>query len=139
MFQTIVAESSQNAASAAEDKTYIDLSLFWEILESCFTSEQSAATEHYFGPSLLSNNTNHSSTDVVSGRLLPPPTRLDRNASTTSTPTLSSTIPQEQFQPNTVGFPSVDDQLQVLAQSYFAQGQDFVNLDDWWYPEQMIT
>lgn len=27
----------------------------------------------------------------------------------------------------------LDDQFSVLAQSYFAQGRDFSNVDDWWY------
>jgi hypothetical protein len=30
----------------------------------------------------------------------------------------------------------LDDEFSVLAQSYFAQGQDFVNLDDWWITDQ---
>jgi hypothetical protein len=139
MFQSIVAESSQSTASVADDKTYIDLSLFWEILESCFTSDQSAAAEGYFGPSLLSKHAHRTSTNLVSGRLLPRPTRLDPDTSTTSTPAMPSTVPQDQLQSDPTNFASIDDQLQVLAQSYFAQGQDFVNLDDWWYPEPTIT
>lgn len=139
MFQRIVAESSQNAASAADGKTYIDLSLFWEILEACFTSEQSAAAEGYFGRSLLYRQNNPGSSDVVNGRLLPAPTRLDRNASMTSTPLVSSAFNQSHVTASAGAFPSVDDQLQVLAQSYFAQGQDFVNLDDWWYPEPVLN
>ena len=138
-FQRIVADSSQNAASTIEGKTYIDLSVFWEILESCFTSEQSALSEGYFDRSLTTYRTGVSSTDVVSGRLLPAPTRLDRNASTTSTPVVSATISQDQIPSALPGLPSTDDQFQVLAQSYFAQGADFVNLDDWWYPEQVLS
>lgn len=131
-----MAQSSQKAAAAGDGKTYIDLSLFWEILESCFTSELSAASENFFGSTLHSLPSNATSANVVNGRLLPPPTRLDRQPSTTATPILMNG--DAQYQSGTRVFPPVNDQLQVLAQSYFAQGDNFVNFDDWWYPDQNV-
>lgn len=96
----------------------------------------------YFGASILSHRAAHAA-DVVNERLLPPPTRLEmgsgRSISAANTPSqraLLSVADPPQYQAQS--FPVVDDQFSVLAQSYFAQGQDFVNLDDWWYPEQAM-
>jgi hypothetical protein len=134
-------EASRSAA-APDGKTHIDLRLFWDIIESCFTTElPTEPSDSYFGTSLLSHRTTNSA-DVVNGRLLPPPTRLDvgphRSGSAANTPSLARGPAgvagdiglHNHMQPPLM---PVDDEFTVLAQSYFAQGQDFVNVDDWWY------
>lgn len=62
---------------------------------------------------------------------------------TGQTPDMTSAVegipynPQLQF-PAAGGLP--EDGLSILAQSYFAQGQDFVGtLDDWWFSGAAVT
>ena len=136
-FQKLV-EASRNAATP-DGRSHIDLRLFWDIIEACFTTELPTGPEAYFGASLLSYRTTNSA-DVVNGRLLPPPTRLDgRGGSAANTPshrTRASFPDQAQMLQAQQAFQPLDDEFRVLAQSYFAQGQDFVNLDDWWITDQ---
>lgn len=83
-------------------------------MESSFANEL-PRTDSYFGSSLTSHRPASTSAEIVQSQLLPEPTRLGQ-------------VIQEQ-----ANGPSFDNQLAILAQSYFAQGQDFVgNMDDWW-------
>jgi hypothetical protein len=137
-FQQLVSASSQPNATATNGNRYIDLRLFWDIIESCFASELPMGSENYFGSSLLSYRTLHNAAEVVNGRLLPSPTRIERGHSAANTPV--QPLPFGTNVRPAGAIPGVllpaDDQ--VLAQSYFAQGQDFVNLDDWWYTGQPV-
>lgn len=109
--------------------------MFWEILDSAAISEKADTKGLVFGRSLRANARPSMVAEELNARLLPEPARVMAAGSpvggliTQQTPNATSnaifTTENQPFYFN--------DDFNVLAQSYFAQGQDFVgNMDDWW-------
>jgi hypothetical protein len=124
-----------------DSRVFIDLDLFWEIIEASAVGELPQTGDAYFGPSLTSYRQPHHSEEVLRTRLLPEPTRLGSDAnripgSAGATPCLQLTNLGPDPQYNGTGYlPSMTNEASILAQNYFALGEDLVgNLDDWWYP-----
>ncbi|EEA23112.1 C6 transcription factor, putative [Talaromyces marneffei ATCC 18224] len=118
-----------------QDKSLvIDLSRFWEILDysSGFSDERSSL----FGSTLFSESGNKAH-EVSSTTPLPEPTRIRVSRRTSQVPGDTQLAPQEPDQ----GFDSnmlltqtdiYGDQYSMLAENFFAQGQDFLrNTEDW--------
>lgn len=122
----------------------IDLGQFWEILEYSSSSEIPALARRLFGPSLYSASipTTH---EISHASSLPEPTRVDRqdfegsgpNSVNTSVVNLGNgTTDQEQEQEQEFVQPPFhysDDELAVLAESFFHQrGDGMGHMEDWW-------
>ncbi|KIX04972.1 uncharacterized protein Z518_05844 [Rhinocladiella mackenziei CBS 650.93] len=146
-FENVVSTSFYNAAArnTPDSHVFIDLSLFWDIIESSFVSELPKAADSYFGPSLTLHRQASYSAEVLRSRLLPEPTRLNHEGVTRMLEdheAVSSThVPnpaQNSADISATEFaPPPDDEVAILAQNYFAQGQDFVgSMDDWWFSGQ---
>ncbi|KAF2138878.1 uncharacterized protein K452DRAFT_85780 [Aplosporella prunicola CBS 121167] len=141
-FEETVAASHRDSAATPNSNTpqqsvFIDLTLFWEILESVLTSESADASGSLFGSSLWPHRRAYvaGASEVVSTRLLPDPTPVgdgvainrSKRRDVTADPFASAEL-LGQF-----GLAGDDQEMAVLAQSYFAQGQDFVRgIDDLW-------
>ena len=144
-FEQEVSTSFHNSAAAGTPNSsiFIDLNLFWDIIESSFVSELPRAADSYFGTSLILHRHQAESSEVLRSRLLPEPMRLNQETVTPATvytgqtPVTSRAMENNPFD-SQLQFPAAgglpEDGLSILAQSYFAQGQDFVGtLDDWWF------
>lgn len=121
--------------SRTQDKSLvIDLSRFWEILDysSGFSDERSSL----FGSTLFSESRNKAH-EVSSTTPLPEPTRIRVSRRTSQIPGSSAAIPQEidhtvdsRMLPTQMDI--YGDQYSMLAENFFAQGQDFLrNTEDW--------
>jgi hypothetical protein len=124
-------------------RVFIDLDLFWEIIESSFVTELPRATKPYFGASLSSYRQPIRSEEVLRPRLLPEPTRIGsdvsrRNDNTDPAPAMQlPTFATGHPNPTADLLPPENGETSILAQNYFALGEDLVgNLDDWWLPRQ---
>ena len=106
----------------------IDLGQFWEILEYS-SSETPGSSTSLFGAS-LQHNVRSSTTEMAHTSSLPQPTRVDAQDFAGSTPVASgSQRLDEQFaQP----FLYSDDELAVLAESFFQQRPEMEGMNDWW-------
>ncbi|KIV88604.1 hypothetical protein PV10_08271 [Exophiala mesophila] len=144
-FEQEVSTSFHNSAAAGTPNSsiFIDLKLFWDIIESSFVSELPRAADSYFGTSLILHRHQAESSEVLRSHLLPEPMRLNHETVTPATvytgqtPVMSRAMENNPFD-SQLQFPAAgglpEDGLSILAQSYFAQGQDFVGtLDDWWF------
>ncbi|OAP54272.1 hypothetical protein AYL99_11373 [Fonsecaea erecta] len=141
-FEKVVSNSFHDSAShrPPDSRIFIDLGLFWEIIESSFVSELPTNADGYFGASLTSHRQLSSSGEVLRSRLLPKPTRL--NHGTTSrvegSESAAALLPLDstrESENQNVDF--INEGVSILAQSYFAQGQDLAgSLDDWWLSGQ---
>jgi hypothetical protein len=135
-----VSESFRDSGSGhvptANGTGSIDLALFWDIIEASFSSER--PVEPYFGSSLLSHRQDDVG-DRLGTRLLPEPTHIDSVVAQQSDRTLpsSSVQPGNGQGPSSIfshELPMLENETSILAQSYFAQGEDFVGgMDDWWF------
>ena len=128
-----------------ESRVFIDLNLFWEIIESSLVTELPQTAKSYFGASLASYRQPVHSEEVLRTRLLPEPTRIGSDASRRidDAGSASTSQPQTLVSDPANGaadlLPPVDGDASILAQNYFALGDDLVgNLDDWWFPRQPI-
>ncbi|KAH0843247.1 C6 transcription factor [Fonsecaea pedrosoi] len=134
-FEKVVSDSFHDSASqrSPDTRIFIDLSLFWEIIESSFVGELPKDADVYFGASLTSHRQSSSSGEVLRSHLLPKPTRLNHH-STTSAGLATALPPRDTIRDSegrNVDF--MNEGVSILAQSYFAQGQDLAgSLDDWW-------
>ncbi|EXJ71327.1 uncharacterized protein A1O5_05133 [Cladophialophora psammophila CBS 110553] len=142
-FEKVVSNSFRDSASQRppNSRISIDLSLFWEIIEASFVSELPQDADGYFGASLTSHRRSSSSGEVLRSRLLPKPTRLNHHSigsrfeDAESTSALLSRDSTENSEVRTADF--MNEEVSILAQSYFAQGQDLAgSLDDWWLSGQ---
>jgi hypothetical protein len=138
-FEQVVSESFRDSSSGhgpTSDVTgSIDLALFWDIIEASFSSER--PVDPYFGSSLLSHHRQEEAGDRLGTRPLPEPTHIETIQQS------DRTLPSSSMQPGIVqGSPSIfshelpilENETSILAQSYFAQGEDFAGgLDDWWF------
>lgn len=135
----VSASYNRSASDQTDHKVYLDLTLFWEILESSLISESSDQNGIQLGTSLKSQTKSSATTDEVDAYLLPEPNRLDTSISTPNTTHENSSsadqVVQNMSHPDLLN--SSHDDFAVLAQSFFAQGQDFVgSMDDWWVLDQ---
>ena len=120
---------------------YLDLDLFWEIIEASEVGELPRAADGYFGTSLTSYRQASQSEEVLRTRLLPEPTRISSDLSRTvddaeavSALRLPALGLDTQYN-GAASLPPIGNEASILAQNYFALGEDLVgNLDDWWYP-----
>ncbi|KIX95239.1 uncharacterized protein Z520_09156 [Fonsecaea multimorphosa CBS 102226] len=143
-FEKVVSTSFHASASQRppDSRIFIDLSLFWEIIESSFVSELPQNAGSYFGASLMSHRQSSSSGEILRSRLLPQPTRLSHHgASPRAAEDAESTAalpPHDSLLETDIR--NVDfrnEGVSIPAQSYFAQGQDLAgSLDDWWLSGQ---
>ena len=143
-FERIVSSSYQESGLQRnpESRVFLDLSLFWEIVEASIIGELPQTTKPYFGTSLTSYRQSHHSEEVLRTRLaLPEPTRitsdvnrLATNGGTAPAPSLPNLGGDLQYSSASY-LPVNGDEASILAQDYFALGEDLVgNLDDWWNP-----
>lgn len=130
------ASYQNSAASSVRDKVYIDLTIFWEILESSLINEERDPRGLKLGSSLTPHYYPLANAEELNAHPLPEPSRLQN----VITPSSLSSIEQRRrtslvgnYAPVMDPMNAINDDFAVLAQSYFAQGQDFVGaLDDWW-------
>ncbi|KAJ9602024.1 hypothetical protein H2200_013384 [Cladophialophora chaetospira] len=144
-FEQVVSASYRDPTSqqALDSRVFIDLNLFWDIIESSFINELPETARPYFGPSLTSHRQTIQSGEVLRTRLLPEPTRIGPDIDHRPNEAASafdllppSSMPNPQNSEVDLLAP-VDGEASILAQNYFALGEDFVgNLDDWWFPRQ---
>ncbi|KIW91129.1 uncharacterized protein Z519_08023 [Cladophialophora bantiana CBS 173.52] len=142
-FEKVVSNSFHDSASQRppNSRISIDLSLFWEIIEASFVSELPKDADGYFGASLTSHRQSSSSGEVLRSRLLPKPTRLNHHNIALRAEDAESTtafLPRDSTQNSEVRTADfINEEVSILAQSYFAQGQDLAgSLDDWWLSGQ---
>ncbi|KIW67627.1 hypothetical protein PV04_06864 [Phialophora macrospora] len=142
-FEQVVSASYRDPTSqqALNSRVFIDLDLFWEIIESSFVTELPQASKSYFGASLASYRPRIRSEEVLRPRLLPEPTRIGsevsrRNDTTDPAPAMQlPSFATGNSNPTVDLLPPENGEASILAQNYFALGEDFVgNLDDWWLP-----
>ena len=146
-FEQAVSASYHDPTSQqnADSRVFIDLNLFWEIIEfSVVKKDQPQAANPYFGASLTSFGSAAHSEEVLRTRPLPRPTRIgsdvphgpeDAGSAIDMLLPVSASNPTDSVADLLSGV----DETSILAQNYFALGQDFVgNLDDWWLPRQQI-
>lgn len=136
------------AIGTPNSNIFIDLNLFWDIIESSFVSELPRAADNYFGTSLTLHRHDSQSAEVLRSRLLPEPMRLSHETFTPTAPSAGQTpyitgpVNGNQYSSqlqSTIAPGLPEDGLSILAQSYFAQGQDFVgSIDDWWFPGPVV-
>lgn len=156
-FESTVSSSYHTSATeppspgAAHPSVYIDLQPFWDILEAVSTNVGDVdPAGSLFGASLWPHRSNAAAAaprpEVVSSRLLPEPTypregegQGHGRSGSVVTPVQvgggRAELVDSEAVPSSMGGLGGDnhDELAVLAQSYFAQGQDFVRgVDDWW-------
>ncbi|KAK6369707.1 hypothetical protein LTS17_009157 [Exophiala oligosperma] len=150
-FERVVSTSFHDSVgrSEADRRVFIDLSLFWDIIESSFTSELPRAADSYFGTSLTVHRQPLNTATFFRSQFLPEPTHINENGMASGgvgEPFAGSSAPQLSPPSNNVvpGI-SVVDQVDpfhegaILAESYFAQGDDFVgSMDDWWFQGRSI-
>ncbi|KIW82602.1 hypothetical protein Z517_05629 [Fonsecaea pedrosoi CBS 271.37] len=134
-FEKVVSDSFHDSASqrSPDTRIFIDLSLFWEIIESSFVGELPKDADVYFGASLTSHRQSSSSGEVLRSHLLPKPTRLNHHSTTSAG--LATALPPRDTVRDSEGrnVDFMSEGVSILAQSYFAQGQDLAgSLDDWW-------
>lgn len=122
--------------SRTQDKSLvIDLSRFWEILD--YSSGFSDNRGSLFGSTLFSESATRAH-EVSSTTPLPEPTRIGVSSRTAhQTPSNAGALRQDPEHGFDTGMLSTQldiygDQYSMLAENFFAQGQDFLrNTEDW--------
>ncbi|KAK6600021.1 hypothetical protein H4I96_07347 [Botrytis cinerea] len=122
----------------------IDLGQFWEILEYSSSSEIPALARRLFGPSLYSASI-PATHEMSHASSLPEPTRVDRqdfegsgpNSVNTSVVNLGNGVADQEQEFVQPPFHYSDDELAVLAESFFHQrsdgrGDGIGHMEDWW-------
>ncbi|EXJ59024.1 hypothetical protein A1O7_06455 [Cladophialophora yegresii CBS 114405] len=144
-FEQVVSASYREPTSQQlpDSKVFIDLDLFWEIIESPFVTELPRTTKPYFGASLASHRQPIHSEEVLRSRLLPEPTRIGSDVNRTDDNTDPApamqlpTFAADPSNPTPDLLPPENREASILAQNYFALGEDLVgNLDEWWFSRQ---
>lgn len=117
----------------------IDLSRFWEILDHCPGSTDGGASSSLFGSSLYGGQP-RPQPEVSSTSPLPEPTRIGVPSPTVSQARVLHAHVSAGSQEPTLGHHGLShapadqqDPLSILADNYFAQGQDFLvrGTEDW--------
>jgi hypothetical protein len=115
----------------------IDLGQFWEILEYSSASEVPGSARQLFGPTLYSGSRGFT-TEIAQTAPLPEPTRVDNQdfANSAASPVLQDNNGNNNFGNGAqmdIPFVYSDDELAVLAESFFHQRPEFEpNVNDWW-------
>lgn len=118
-------------------KLLIDLGQFFEVLEYSASSEVPGAAGQLFGRSLQTSLLG-SRTEMAQTSVLPTPTRVERQEFGNSTPTPTNTNAQPTPMNDFTGMPPdtllaySDDELAVLAESFFHQRQELDGNSNWW-------
>ena len=119
-------------------KLLIDLGQFFEILEYSSSSEVASSAATVFGSSLVSN-LGGPRKELTQTSILPEPTRVEGQEFGSTTPRTVQTDPGNsfnQFEPtsSTPLGPLIysDDELAVLADSFFHQRPQFGGSTNWW-------
>ncbi|KAF8847409.1 hypothetical protein BDZ45DRAFT_329912 [Acephala macrosclerotiorum] len=121
-------------------KLLIDLGQFFEVLEYSSSSEMPRSAASLFGPTLQTSFPG-SRTEMAQTSVLPPPTRVERQDFSNATPT--PTMSNAQQTPRNADFAGIppsgdillaysDDELAVLAESFFHQRQELDGNVNWW-------
>lgn len=112
-------------------KLLIDLGQFFEVLEYSCSSETPGSASAIFGASLRSGFSG-SRAEIAQTSVLPQPTRVERQQFG-STPTTNQNTPLD-GEAASISWPVVysDDELAVLAESFFHQTQEFDANSSWW-------
>ncbi|CZR51346.1 related to C6 transcription factor [Phialocephala subalpina] len=121
-------------------KLLIDLGQFFEVLEYSLSSEMPGSAASLFGTTLQTSFPG-SRTEMAQTSVLPAPTRVERQDFSNATPT--PTMSNAQLTPmnaNLAGMPPSgdillaysDDELAVLAESFFHQRQELDGNVNWW-------
>ncbi|KAK6587513.1 hypothetical protein PZA11_000803 [Diplocarpon coronariae] len=148
-----LAETVSSTYVASEEPTrqnrklLIDLGQFFEVLEYSCSSELPGSARQLFGPSLHSSFGGSRRTEMAQTSVLPQPTRVERQEfGKTPTPnTAHATGPLEHPSllssgpGSAVTAPPVysDDELAVLAESFFHQRHEFDGSANWWQSMSM--
>ncbi|KAH7363796.1 hypothetical protein BKA65DRAFT_122525 [Rhexocercosporidium sp. MPI-PUGE-AT-0058] len=137
-----LAETVSSTYVASEESTrqnrklLIDLGQFFEVLEYSSSSEVHGSARLLFGTSLHTSFSG-SRTEMAQTSVLPQPTRVERQEFGNLTPnmTLDSSIPGTANLPvsaASVPLTYSDDELAVLAESFFHQRNEFDGNANWW-------
>lgn len=130
--------ASYQSDSAGKKGLLIDLSRFWEILEYPPSTSPESATR-LFGQSLYCDP-HRSRGEVSNASPLPEPTRLSSPQMTTHPASQGHNYVSPPVVANYEGgpiisqsaLPFVNEEFSILAENFFAQGQDFLRgVDDW--------
>ncbi|KIV79601.1 hypothetical protein PV11_07152 [Exophiala sideris] len=137
-FERAVSASFHNSArpTTSGSRVLIDLSLFWEIIEASSIDGLPKTADSYFGTSLTIYRQPSHSAELFRSRLLPEPTHINETGATHDSGQAiwsdrgDNTVPMASSELAS----SLNNDAAILAQSFFAQGDDFVgNMDDWWF------
>lgn len=117
---------------------YVDLTIFWRIMDNNLLSATSNEARSIFGISLKQPLRTQEEAEIISTHLLPEPTRVNSlphsSLSATSTPNPRTDPENATRTSNVINTNFLDSFVDTPfpAQSFFALGQDFVgNADDW--------
>ncbi|KAI1616986.1 hypothetical protein EDD36DRAFT_151370 [Exophiala viscosa] len=135
-FERVVSASFRDSAppTTSGSRVLIDLSLFWEIIEATSIDGLPKTAESYFGSSLTMYRQPSHSAEVLRSRLLPEPTHINDTGATHGQASFQDLGDSTMQLANSEFVSSLDNDAAILAQSFFAQGDDFVgNMDDWWF------
>jgi hypothetical protein len=138
-----LAETVSSTYDASEEhirqnrKLLIDLGQFFEILEYSSSSEIPGSTGQLFGASLQAS-LRGSRTEMAQTSVLPTPSRVERQEFGSATPTPVTTAQQTPL-PTHLSALAPDsflaysnDELAVLAESFFHQRQELDGNGNWW-------
>ncbi|KAG4440375.1 hypothetical protein IFR05_004168 [Cadophora sp. M221] len=140
-----LAETVSSTYVASEEPTrqnrklLIDLGQFFEVLEYSSSSEVHGSARQLFGPSLHTNFSG-SRTEMAQTSVLPQPTRVERQEFGNLTPNMTHVIdPLDSSMTANVPVSAAsvpltysDDELAVLAESFFHQRNEFDGNTNWW-------
>jgi hypothetical protein len=111
-------------------KLLINLGQFFEILEYASSSEIPGAATKLFGPTLRQKHS-RAGTEIAQTSILPEPTRIERQEF--GTPVHRNSLHSSLNTPSgMVSSLYTDDELAVLAESFFHQQPEFEGNLNWW-------
>ena len=126
--ETVSATYLTSDGSQTPDRSLlIDLGQFWEVLEYSSSSEVYNSARCLFGTSLFLG-VYQSTTEIAQTSALPPPTRVDSQE-------VGGSVSGVDGEKAHLSMPLLysDDELAVLAESFFQQRSEFEEgMDDWW-------
>ncbi|PBP22833.1 hypothetical protein BUE80_DR006239 [Diplocarpon rosae] len=148
-----LAETVSSTYVASEESTrqnrklLIDLAQFFEVLEYSCSSELPGAARQLFGASLRSSFGGSRRTEMAQTSVLPQPTRVERQEFgkilTPNTAHIADSLDHSSLLSGAPGSAATgplvysNDELAVLAESFFHQRNDFDGSANWWHPMNM--
>ncbi|KAF2709368.1 hypothetical protein K504DRAFT_431849 [Pleomassaria siparia CBS 279.74] len=131
-------------------KLLIDLGQFFDILEYSSSSEMSGSTKHLFGPTLHSA-VSRSRREIAQTTILPEPTRVEGQEFGSGMPAMRTFHAAVKgsgsgyFTPDNMGvgidgtaMQYSDDELAVLAESFFHQRPEIEGSINWWNGDDLV-